>query len=135
MTHRLKIRFVPGRYTISRLPADAQVPDWFAGSGFRALVCSDDETTLICLEDRVPDTVQSEGGWTCLRTVGPFPFEAAGIVQSLIAPLSDNGIGVFVVCTFDGEHVLIPTIKAGAAARYLQAAGHDCPLPDLADET
>ncbi|MCG7574500.1 ACT domain-containing protein [Phaeobacter sp. CNT1-3] len=135
MTHRLTIRFVPGRYAVSRLPAEAAVPNWFAGQGFRAVICSDDETTLICLEDRVPDTVQSEGGWACLRTVGPFPFEAAGIVQSLIAPLSGNGIGVFVVCTFDGEHVLIPAAQAGAAARYLQAAGHDCPLPDLADGT
>ncbi len=112
MSHTLKICFVPGRYAVSSLAADAHVPAWLNGPGFRAVIHSDDETTLICLEDRVPAGVKAETGWACLRTTGPFPFDAAGIVQSVIAPLSSNGIGVFVVCTYDGEHVLIPASDA-----------------------
>ncbi|MCA2013657.1 ACT domain-containing protein [Cereibacter sphaeroides] len=124
MSIPLTIRVVPGRYAVCRLQAEAAIPDWLQGPGFKAVVYADDEVTLVCLDERVPLGTPSEQGWACLRTVGPFPFDAAGIVKSLIDPLSGNGIGVFVLCTFDGEHVLIPAEQLGAARQHLQAAGH-----------
>jgi uncharacterized protein len=124
MSLSLKIRIVPGRYAVSRLDANAVLPDWLQGVGFKAVVYSADETTLVCLEERVPCDITSERGWACLRTIGPFPFDAAGVVASLIAPLSNNAIGIFVVCTFDGEHVLVPDKRLYAAIEYLEAAGH-----------
>lgn len=124
MPRSLRIRFVPGRYVVARLAADESLPDWFNGQGFRASVWSEDEVTLVCLEERVPYTVKAERGWSCLRTIGPFPFDAAGIVEALIAPLSQNGIAVFVLCTFDGEHVLIPEQDRRKATECLETAGH-----------
>nr|WP_280638119.1 ACT domain-containing protein [Shimia sp. R11_0] len=100
------------------------MPTWLNGPGFRAAVHSDDELTLVCLEERVPSDVETEKGWACLRTIGPFPFDATGIVQALVEPLSDGGIGVFVVCTFDGEHILVPSCEVEKATQVLQAAGH-----------
>lgn len=124
MRHQLKIRSVPGRYAVSRLAADAEIPAWMNGSGFQAAIRCDDELTIVCQQQRVPDGILAERDWLCLRTIGPFPFEAAGIVQSLITPLSMNEIGVFVVCTYDGEHVLIPARDAEKAVNILQEAGH-----------
>nr|WP_319390977.1 ACT domain-containing protein [uncultured Cohaesibacter sp.] len=132
MSFSLNIRVVPGRYAVCRLDTDAAVPDWLQGSGFKAVVCSEDEVTLVCLETRVPRGIPSETGWACLRTIGPFPFDTAGIVKSLIDPLSRNDIGVFVICTFDGEHVLIPSHKLDAAKKHLEAAGHTV-LPALSE--
>jgi len=126
LNHSLQIRFVPGRYAVSQLASDVDIPGWFNGPAFKAVIYSEDETTVVCLEDRVPAEVETEKGWACLRTIGPFPFDAAGIVQSLITPLSTNGIGVFVVCTYDGEHVLIPASDVDKAIQCLEAAGHDC---------
>jgi len=124
MNLSLSVNIVPGRYAVSQLAADTDIPNWFSGPGFKAAIYSDDEITLVCFEDRVPAEIPTEKGWACLRTVGPFPFDAAGIVQSLIAPLSSNDIGVFVVCTYDGEHVLIPALETEKAIRCLRAAGH-----------
>lgn len=124
MNHSINVNFVPGRYAVCQLATDTDIPNWFNGPGFKAAIYSDDETILVCLEDRVPAEISTEKGWACLRTVGPFPFDAAGIVQSLIAPLSSNDIGVFVVCTYDGEHVLIPATDTEKAIGYLRAAGH-----------
>ena len=36
-------------------------------------------------------------GWTCYKFIGPFAFDETGIVSSVIGPLSDAGIGIFVV--------------------------------------
>lgn len=124
MSFSLKIVRVPGLYAVARLGVEAPLPAWLQGPGFRAVLYANDETTLVCQQDRVPDEVMAERDWACLRTLGPFPFDAAGIVQALIAPLSGNGIGVFVLCTFDGEHVLIPASEVNAAERLLRAAGH-----------
>ncbi|CUH75184.1 hypothetical protein TRM7557_00258 [Tritonibacter multivorans] len=126
MSHTLNIQTVPGQYAISRLAPDADFPGWLNGPGFSAAIRASDEVTLVCPEDRVPAEVEADRDWICLRSIGPFPFEAAGIVQSFIAPLSDKGIGVFVVCTFDGEHVLVPGAQAAAA---LRAAGHRVTTP------
>ena len=124
MPIKLKIKAIAGCYAVARLPADAAIPDWASGPGFMAVVRADDELTIVCLAERVPADIEAERSWNCLRTVGPFDFEATGIVQTLVEPLSSNGIGVFVVCTFDGEHVLVPSKDLIRARNSLSRAGH-----------
>ncbi|WP_108781414.1 ACT domain-containing protein [Pontivivens insulae] len=131
MNRSLRIEAVPGLYAVARLPADAAIPDWINGPGFQSVTRSDDELTLVCCQDRIPGHFEMERDWHCIRTVGPFPFDAAGVVASLIAPLSENGIGVFVICTFDGEHVLISARKAELAMDCLSAAGHSVTTWDI----
>lgn len=124
----LQLRTIPGRYAVAQLPPDAAIPAWANGPGFAAIVRASDELTIVCQQERVPadipGTLRAERDWICLRTVGPFDFQAAGIVHALIQPLSTNGVGVFVVCTFDGEHLLIGARDASKAKALLQAAGH-----------
>lgn len=127
----LQLRTVPGRYAVAQLPADAAIPAWANGPGFSAIVRASDELTIVCLQERVPagtpGTLRAERDWICLRTVGPFDFQAAGIVHALIQPLSTQGVGVFVVCTFDGEHLLIAARDEVKARGLLRAAGHEWP--------
>ncbi len=120
----LNLRFVQGRYAVARLSADSPIPDWASGPGFSAIVRADDELTIVCSDDRVPNGIEVERDWACLRTIGPIPFQATGVVRSLIDPLSSNGIGVFVVCTFDGEHLLIAEQDRSRAEDLLAACGH-----------
>jgi hypothetical protein len=124
MPASLKLRFVPGQYAVARLAPDSSIPDWASGPGFSAIVRADDELTIVCFDDRVPYGVEAERGWICLRTIGPFAFQATGVVHSLISPLSLNGVGVFVVCTFDGEHLLIAESDRQKAINLLSEARH-----------
>lgn len=124
MQHTLTLRTVQGNYAIARLAAGAGIPAWVNGAGFSSIIRADDELTLICDQSRIPDGVEADRDWICLRTVGPFAFDAAGVVHALITPLSTNGIGIFVVCTFDGEHLLIAGTDESKARKLLQDAGH-----------
>lgn len=124
MSLSLRLRWVPGTYSVARLAPTSPIPTWAGGPGFMATVQADDELTIVCLSDRVPDDIQSEGGWVCLRTIGPFEFQATGVVQALIQPLSNNGVGVFVLCTFDGEHLLVSESDREKAETLLLEAGH-----------
>lgn len=120
----LNLRFVDGQYAVARLSANSPIPNWASGSGFLAIVRADDELTIVCFSDRVPDQVEAERGWACVRTIGPFNFQATGVVKSLIDPLSAHGIGVFVVCTYDGEHLLFAEQDRNRATELLLASGH-----------
>ncbi len=42
----------------------------------------------------------------------------------MVNPLSDSGMGVFVLCTFDGEHLLVSEGDASKAVAMLTEAGH-----------
>lgn len=123
-TLSLTLRFVSGEYAVARLAPDEAIPQWALGPGFFAIVRADDELTIVCAAAAVPDDIEMERGWACLRTVGPFAFQAAGVVQALISPLSAEGVGVFVLCTFDGEHMLIAERDRQRAVELLQVAGH-----------
>ena len=120
----MRLKVVAGTYAVVQLPAGSGVPEWFDGAGFAALVRADDELTLVCDERRVPQSVKAQRGWACFRSVGPFAFDETGIVASLVAPISANDIGVFVLCTFDGEHILCPSEEFGRVQDILIAEGH-----------
>lgn len=122
--HRIKLEKAQGEYAVCRLAPHAAIPVWADGSGFVTISRSAHELSIVCLAERVPGDIQHENGWTCLRFVGPFAFGATGIVLSVIRPLSEGKIGVFVISTFDGDHLLLKTDDMPMAAKLLAGAGH-----------
>lgn len=115
---------LPGAYTVSRLEAGEPLPVWADGDGFVSISRSAHELSVVCRSERVPPDVRRDDGWICLRLAGPFAFDETGVVLSVIQPLSANGIGIFVVSTFDGDHLLFKRDDRAEALRYLQHAGH-----------
>lgn len=124
MTKGIRLRRVFGRYGIARLAPDAPIPNWINGPELSAVIRADDELTIVCAADRIPEGVETDSPWACFRSVGPFDFQTTGIVQSLVAPLSEAGIGVFVLCTYDGEHILVAEQDCERAFNLLAEAGH-----------
>jgi len=120
----MRLKRVEGTFGVARLPADAAIPDWFGGAGLSAMVRAEDELTVVCREASIPEVVTAERGWACFRSIGPFAFNETGVVASLAAPLAEADIGVFVLCTFDGEHVLCPASRFSKAVKILEDEGH-----------
>lgn len=124
MAVKVRLRRLEGEYAVSRLgPADA-IPSWADGEGFVSISRSDDELSITCRAGRVPAGVRHDAGWACHKLVGPFAFDETGIVSAVIGPLSDAGIGIFVISTFDGDHLLIKQADVARADPILAAAGH-----------
>ena len=122
--HSITLELSPHDYAVSRLDAAAPIPAWADGPGFVSISRSSHELSIVCEAARVPDGTVSEEGWACLRFVGPFAFGATGIVLSVVRPLSLGGLGVFVVSTYDGDHILVKRADLPAAMPLLHAAGH-----------
>ncbi|MCQ1851141.1 ACT domain-containing protein [Neorhizobium galegae] len=124
MAPRITLRELAGSYAIARLEAADRIPAWADGDGFVSINRTDDELSIACRKERVPSGIKQDGSWTCYKLQGPFAFGETGIVLSVIQPLSENGIGIFVVSTFDGDHLLIKTTDKPKVRELLQAAGH-----------
>ncbi|OYO25763.1 ACT domain-containing protein [Janthinobacterium sp. PC23-8] len=122
--HSITLEQAGGEYAVSRLDANAAIPAWADGDGFVSISRSPHELSIVCMAARVPAGTVSEKEWTCWRFVGPFAFGATGIVLSVVRPLSQGGLGVFVVSTYDGDHLLLKTCDLPAAVGLLKEAGH-----------
>lgn len=95
MAIRVRLKPLSGRYAVSRLEAKESIPGWADGPGFVSITRTEDELSVVCLQERVPDGVQRDRDWVALKLQGPFAFDETGIVLSVIKPLSENELGIF----------------------------------------
>ena len=121
---KIKLKQLDGVYAIAQLSHHDEIPGWIDGSGFVYISRTDDELSLVCLEERIPAEVKVDSRWTCFKFLGPFAFGEAGVILSVIRPLSENGIGIFVVSTFSGDVLLLKHSDVETALNFLREAGH-----------
>ena len=122
---RLKYRWLPGQYAIVKLAPDAPVPDWATRGEFTSISRSPDELSIVCPADNLPSDVHSPHFWVCFKLEGPFAFSLTGILVSFIEPLSDNGVPIFAISTFDTDYVLVQEERMGGVTDRLREAGHE----------
>jgi hypothetical protein len=113
-----------GDYTVAQLPVLSPIPSWCDGQGFVSVSRGDNELSVICLKNRVPARVMTEGEWACFKLDGPFSLKESGTVLSVMRQVSENGIEVFAVSTFSGDYIFMRNRDAAASIDCLTAAGH-----------
>ena len=124
-TRPLKFRQLPGLYAIVRQPPDVPVPNWAATGDFTSISRSVEELSIVCPSDNIPKEFAVAPRWISLKLEGPFPFSQTGVLLSFIAPLSNNGVPIFAISTYDTDYVLIPQDHAVRALDLLSEAGHE----------
>jgi len=124
MRQRLKFRQLPGPYAIVRLAPNAPVPAWATKGEFTSITRTQDELSIICPADNLPPDVQSAHHWICFKLEGPFAFSQTGILLSFIEPLSNNGVPIFAISTYDTDYVLIQEEFDAVTLDTLRSAGH-----------
>jgi len=105
---------------ICRLPPTSSIPDWIGKSDFISVTRTRDELSIVCREDLVPDDVKAEHNWRMLGIQGPLDFSMTGVLASLVNPLADAGIAVFVISTYDTDYLLVKEDCFEQALEFLQ---------------
>jgi hypothetical protein len=113
-------------FAVCRLAADTPLPAWIARSAsvFVSITRTSDELSIVCRQEVVPEDVRCERGWRCLRVAGTLDPALVGVLASLLAPLADAGIAVFVVSTFDTDYLLVKEERWDSTIAILRRAGH-----------
>ncbi|MGE0280988.1 MAG: ACT domain-containing protein [Rhizobiaceae bacterium] len=121
---KLRLETLPEAYAVSRLGPAERIPAWADEPGFVSISRTEDELSIVCVAERVPADIKSDGPWTCFKLVGPFAFNETGIALAAIQPLAEAGIGIFLVSTFDTDYLLVKAENAANARHALGNAGH-----------
>ena len=116
---QLTLSVLPNLYAISRLPADAALPDWAQRGEFTSLTRTADELSVVCPQKNVPPDVKCEGNWRCLKVAGPLDFALTGVLASLASALAEADISLFAVSTFDTDYLLVKADKLAQAITAL----------------
>ena len=120
----LALTLLPGRYAVAQLPAGAALPAWWPTDGMRHASWTDDELSLVCEEQHVPEDVRCQRGWRMFKLQGPFDFALTGILKAVLDPLAAGGVGIFALSTYDTDYVLVQAHQLDIALRALRGHGH-----------
>lgn len=86
---------------------------------------TDEEISLVCITGDVPENViQREDGWKAFRIQGVLDFSLIGILSKISALLAENGIGIFVVSTYNTDYVFTKAENFARALDVLGTAGY-----------
>ena len=120
----MRLRTLPDSYAVVRLHPGADLPDWVDMGPFRSVTRTEHEVSVVCRDHDVPEGESVDRGWTVLEVMGPLDFSLSGVVTSLVTPLAQAELPIFVISTFESDYVLVRSSDLGRAADALEAAGH-----------
>jgi hypothetical protein len=115
---------VPGTFAVTKLGISSPTPEWATRGIFTSITRTPDELSIVCPEENVPADVPSERGWRCLRVAGRLDFSMVGTLASLVNPLAQAKITVFVLSTFDTDYLFVRGEDFAVALQALGRTGH-----------
>jgi hypothetical protein len=111
-------------YAIVRLEPDAELPAWLRRGAFWSATRTETELSLVCRADDVPPDASAERGFVAFELAGPLDFSLTGVVASLVTPLAEEEIPLFVISTFESDYLLVREHDLHRSVEALTSAGH-----------
>ena len=125
MSHtNLALSLLSGTFAICRLAPEADIPSWALDGEFFSVTRTQEELSLVCLQEKVPEDIRCEKDFRCLKVGGPLDFSLTGILSSLTIPLAQAGISVLALSTFDTDYLLVKEAHVDRAVQKLSQAGY-----------
>ena len=118
------LHILSGMYGVARLSPEAELPSWARVGELWAAVRTRGELSIVCEERYIPPEVRAERGWMALQVEGPLDFSLVGVLASLAAVLSDAGVSIFSLSTYDTDYILFKESAKERALAALQGAGY-----------
>lgn len=86
---------------------------------------TDEENSLVCAVEHVPANVtERDDGWRAFRIQGILDFSLIGILSKIAGLMAENGIGIFVVSTYNTDYILTKEVNFEKALRILSDEGY-----------
>lgn len=115
----MTLEVLPGTFAVCQLTS----LDAVELRPFTFLSVTGDEISLVCLEQNIPAAaLRVEAGWRALRVRGTLDFSLTGILAGIAGVLSEAGISLFALSTYDTDYVLVRDSALEAALCALQNA-------------
>jgi len=101
-----------GTYSLINLPRDAEIPEWAKRNnpeGLLSFTQSYYGFSIICPDAWVPNDIVAERvpEWRVFRVDQPRGWAMYGLYSRLTQPLADDAISIYIVGSYDADHILL----------------------------
>ena len=120
----LNLSLLPHTYAVCQFHPDKHIPYWALLGNFVSLTRTNEELSIVCQQDNVPEDIKAERGWRCLQVQGAFDFSVSGVHVTLAIPLAEADISVLAIATYTTDYLLIKEENVERALQVLEQAGH-----------
>jgi hypothetical protein len=114
----------PESFCIRRIPLDwpldlrSLCADWYS------LTRNGEELSLVAPERVDIDAGECQRGWSCLTIQAILEFDMVGVLAAVSRLLAEANVSIFVISTYDTDHILLRTEHLETGVKALTGAGH-----------
>ncbi|OLS14146.1 MAG: amino acid-binding ACT domain-containing protein [Promethearchaeota archaeon CR_4] len=122
----LSLSVLPGRFVISKLDPNSDIPNWCTSGAFFSITKTDNELSIVYPQGIHLNDVSrgvSERDWKALRIDGILDFSFIGVIASISNIFANKGISIFVISTFNTDYFLVKEKDLEKATETLIDAG------------
>lgn len=116
----LTMTLLKEKYGVCRLPINEQIPSWAINEKFYSITKTNDELSIVCLEDNIPNGVITEKDWRVMKVEGPLDFSLIGILASISNALAKSRVSIFAISTYDTDYILVKEKDINKAIEALE---------------
>lgn len=127
-TAKLTLTILQDELAVCRMKADSEIPTWATKGHFFSVTRTEEELSIVCNQNNVPNEVKYEKDWKAFKVEGQLDFTLTGILSSLSNPLAKAGISIFAISTFNTDYVLVKSEKLDQSVRVLSKI---CQINDI----
>lgn len=116
---KLKLKLLKDMYGVCRLNNNSKIPEWGSKGEFSSITRTEDELSIVCLQNNIPEGIQCEKSWKVFKIEGPLDFSLIGILSAISSLMAEKGISIFAISTYDTDYILIKDKELNKAIEVL----------------
>ena len=119
----MKLETLQPDLTVCKVP---DFKDINTDGDFFFIAKTDRETSLVCPTEYAPlNCTERNDGWKGFRIKGSLDFSLIGVLSDISGVLTENGISIFAVSTYDTDYILVKKECFGRALDVLEKKGFE----------
>lgn len=122
---KLKMSLLDINLGVCRLASNDAVPAWGTKSQFFSVTKTEEELSIVCEEQYIPEGVNCEGSWRALKVEGPLDFSLVGILSKISSALAAVKVSIFAISTYDTDYILVKSKDIDKAVEALRNNDYD----------
>lgn len=121
---KLNFAVLKSTFIVCKLDPASPIPDWINKQEFFSVTHSEDELSVVCVQENIPENIKTEKDWRVFRVEGPLDFSLVGILNNISNTMVKRNISIFVISTFDTDYILVKLRDFENAKKALKEDGH-----------
>ena len=123
----MKLEILEGTYVVIKLPFDYILDQKIFNFKFFNITKTNSEFSLVIRTDENFNFKEFpfEDDWNIFKFAQTLDFSMVGVLENVIKPLSDNGISVFVLSTYDTDYVMFKSSNKNKIIKILELLDYE----------